>query len=152
MTPFARRLAGLVGLILVGCLVWWSTSGDPSDGTPTSSATATATATAAAQTMAPGMPSLEDFTISIGDLPPEAVDVLGAIEAGGPYAYARDGSVFGNREKLLPLRGRGYYREYTVPTPGSPDRGARRLVVGGGGEVYYSADHYQTFGLVRAVR
>lgn len=148
MTPFARRLAGLVSLLLIGCLVWWSTSGDPSDDAPASSPSATSSTTAAA----PGLPSLDDITISIGDLPPEAVDVLAAIEAGGPYAYPKDGSVFGNREKLLPLEKRGYYREYTVPTPGSEDRGARRFVVGGGGEVYYSADHYQTFRRVRAVQ
>jgi ribonuclease T1 len=67
------------------------------------------------------------------------------IEAGGPFPYAKDGSAFGNREGLLPQKAAGYYREYTVETPGSPDRGARRIVAGGDGELYYTRDHYQSF-------
>jgi guanyl-specific ribonuclease Sa len=82
-----------------------------------------------------------------GGLPPEAVQTLRLIEAGGPFRYDRDGSVFQNREGLLPQRPRGYYREYTVPTPGSPDRGARRIVSGGDPPqvLYYTDDHYRTF-------
>jgi ribonuclease T1 len=67
------------------------------------------------------------------------------IEAGGPFPYDRDGVVFENREGLLPARPSGYYHEYTVPTPGADDRGARRIVEGSGGELYWTADHYQTF-------
>jgi len=80
-------------------------------------------------------------------LPPEAVTTLVAIQSGGPFPYERDGTVFQNRERRLPQRERGYYREYTVTTPGSRDRGARRIVAGGDPpEVfYYTADHYQTF-------
>jgi ribonuclease T1 len=80
-------------------------------------------------------------------LPPEAVATLELIERGGPFPYDRDGSVFQNRERRLPDRPRGYYREYTVPTPGSPDRGARRIVTGGEPpEVYYyTDDHYRSF-------
>jgi ribonuclease T1 len=80
-------------------------------------------------------------------LPPEAVATLDAIERGGPFAYDRDGSVFQNRERRLPPAAQGYYREYTVPTPGSSDRGARRIVAGGDPpEVfYYTDDHYRTF-------
>jgi guanyl-specific ribonuclease Sa len=80
-------------------------------------------------------------------LPPEAVDTLALIEAGGPFPYRRDGVTFENRERLLPAKPRGYYREYTVPTPGSRDRGARRIVAGGDPpEVfYYTADHYRSF-------
>jgi guanyl-specific ribonuclease Sa len=70
---------------------------------------------------------------------------LELIEAGGPFPYAKDGSEFGNREGLLPQNGPGYYREYTVDTPGSPDRGARRIVAGGNGEFYYTRDHYRSF-------
>jgi len=85
----------------------------------------------------------------VAELPPEARVVLATIRAGGPFRYQRDGVVFGNRERLLPPRERGWYREYTVPTPGSRDRGARRLVVGGEPraltEVWYTADHYQSF-------
>lgn len=79
------------------------------------------------------------------DLPPEALDVFDAIERGGPHAYRQDGSTFFNREGLLPFEDEGYYEEYTVETPGSPDRGARRLVVGARGEVFYTADHYASF-------
>ena len=80
-------------------------------------------------------------------LPPEAVQTLRLIEAGGPFPYDRDGSVFQNREGRLPQRPRGYYREYTVPTPGSRDRGARRIVSGGDPPevLYYTDDHYRTF-------
>lgn len=80
-------------------------------------------------------------------LPPEAVATLQRIERGGPFPYSRDGVVFQNREGRLPARSRGYYREYTVPTPGSPDRGARRIIAGGEPpEVfYYTDDHYRSF-------
>lgn len=80
-------------------------------------------------------------------LPPEAVATLELIEAGGPFPYRRDGVTFENRERRLPAEPRGYYREYTVPTPGSRDRGARRIVAGGDPpEVfYYTADHYRSF-------
>ena len=72
-------------------------------------------------------------------------EVLVLIEAGGPFPHDQDGTVFQNREGLLPQQPQGYYHEYTVPTPGSPDRGARRLVTGDGGEVYYTSDHYSSF-------
>lgn len=80
-------------------------------------------------------------------LPAQGVDVLRLIEAGGPFPHRQDGATFGNREGLLPARPLGYYREYTVPTPGSPDRGARRIVTGGDPPVdfFYTADHYDSF-------
>lgn len=83
--------------------------------------------------------------IPVSSLPAEARETLSLIRAGGPLPYARDGVVFGNREGHLPRRPRGYYREYTVPTPGRSDRGARRIVVGREGELYYTDDHYRTF-------
>ncbi|MGJ9423756.1 ribonuclease domain-containing protein [Aeromicrobium sp. CF3.5] len=82
-------------------------------------------------------------------LPAEARETIELIAAGGPYPYDRDGAVFENREGLLPDEDRGYWREYTVPTPGSDDRGARRVVTGEGGELYYTDDHYASFLLVR---
>lgn len=84
---------------------------------------------------------------TLAGLPPEAVETLALIQRGGPFPYRKDGSVFQNRERLLPERVRGYYREYTVPTPGARDRGARRIVSGGNPpEVfYYTADHYRSF-------
>jgi ribonuclease T1 len=72
-------------------------------------------------------------------------EVLKLIDAGGPFPNEQDGTVFSNREGLLPEQPQGYYHEYTVPTPGSPDRGTRRLVTGEGGEVYYTDDHYRSF-------
>lgn len=81
------------------------------------------------------------------DLPPEAIATLELIRRGGPFPYRKDGTVFHNRERLLADKPRGYYREYTVPTPGARDRGARRIVTGGTPpEVfYYTADHYRSF-------
>jgi ribonuclease T1 len=83
--------------------------------------------------------------IPVNQLPPEARETLALIKAGGPYRYSTDGRTFGNREAQLPKRERGYYREYTVPTPELHDRGARRIVAGRGGEFYYTHDHYRTF-------
>ena len=83
--------------------------------------------------------------VGIKSLTPEARDTLKLIEKGGPYPYDRDGIVFGNFEKRLPLKERGYYTEYTVKTPGVTHRGARRIVAGKGGEKYYSDNHYKSF-------
>ena len=84
-------------------------------------------------------------TIAFSQLPPEARETIRLIERGGPFPYDRDGITFGNRERLLPSQPQGYYREYTVITPGSPDRGARRIVAGREGELYYTDDHYDSF-------
>jgi ribonuclease T1 len=78
-------------------------------------------------------------------LPPEAAHTVDLIRSGGPYPYPRDGIVFHNYEGLLPDEPSGYYHEYTVPTPGAADRGARRIIVGSAGELYWTADHYRTF-------
>jgi ribonuclease T1 len=78
-------------------------------------------------------------------LPIEARQTLALIKAGGPFPYSQDGRTFQNREKILPRKERGYYREYTVKTPGAKDRGARRIVAGRGGEHYYTDDHYRSF-------
>lgn len=83
--------------------------------------------------------------IALDALPPEARQTLTLIDRGGPFPYRRDGVVFQNRERLLPARERGCYREYTVPTPGSDNRGARRIVVACEGAQYYSDDHYRSF-------
>ena len=87
--------------------------------------------------------------VTLADLPKEGRNALFVIKQGGPFPYKRDGVVFGNFERRLPEKERGYYREYTVPTPGSRDRGARRIIVGRGGEYYYTDDHYQTFHQIR---
>lgn len=104
------------------------------------------------------------ITVAVADLPPEAQQVYRLLRATGPFEYSKDGTVFHNREGLLPKKDSGYYREFTVETPGSGDRGARRLVVGGCGRqtssqpgkvrataceasnpVYYTDDHYESF-------
>ena len=92
-------------------------------------------------------------TVALATLPPEARTTHRLILSGGPFPYRKDGTVFGNRERLLPRAERGFYREYTVPTPGSPDRGARRIVCGGDRPkapeaCFYTADHYASFKLI----
>ena len=94
----------------------------------------------------------EDRTVNwifVADLPREAQQTLELIKDSGPFPYARDGIVFGNYEKRLPLRQRGYYHEYTVKTPGRRDRGARRIITGRGYEYYYTDDHYHTSRRIR---
>jgi ribonuclease T1 len=91
--------------------------------------------------------------IALKQLPPEARQTHVLIHSGGPFPFRKDGTVFGNRERLLPARARGFYREYTVATPGSHDRGARRIVCGGKqrqapDNCFYSADHYASFSLI----
>jgi len=123
----------LLLLLAVAGTQWWSARGPESPGEPP------------VVPYAGAPPGASERYPSF--LPPEAVTTLEAIERGGPYAYDRDGTVFQNREGHLPAMPRGYYREYTVVTPGSRDRGARRIVAGGQPpEVfYYTDDHYRTF-------
>jgi ribonuclease T1 len=91
--------------------------------------------------------------VALAELPKEARAVSAQIRSGGPFRYDRDGVVFGNRERLLPSKPRGYYHEYTVPTPGVTSRGARRIVCGGAPKApdmcYYTDDHYRTFRRIR---
>jgi ribonuclease T1 len=88
-------------------------------------------------------------TVHVTELPRHGRETYELIRQGGPFPYDKDGTVFGNRERQLPIERRGYYREYTVQTPGSRDRGARRIVCGGPPRVphacYYTADHYASF-------
>ena len=84
-------------------------------------------------------------TRNLSQLPPEAQVTVNLIYQGGPFPYDRDGITFGNREGLLPKQPYGYYREYTVETPGDHTRGARRIVAGQNGELYYTGDHYASF-------
>ncbi|GAA2627301.1 ribonuclease [Streptomyces axinellae] len=114
-------------------------------------APALTTATAApAPTSAPAVVAVQDVgDICQSKLPAEAHDTLQLIDKGGPYPYPQDGTVFQNREGVLPKQSQGYYHEYTVKTPGSEDRGARRIVTGDKQqEDYYTADHYASFDLV----
>lgn len=88
-------------------------------------------------------------TVALADLPLEAQQTYRLIHQGGPFPYPKDGSVFGNFERRLPLQARGHYREYTVPTPGARNRGARRIIAGRAGEFYYTGDHYRSFSRIR---
>jgi ribonuclease T1 len=108
--------------------------------TPRARRTPAATPTRAGPEQIDGLP-----VIYVDQLPREARTTLQLIEEGGPFPYSKDGSIFQNREGFLPSRPRGYYREYTVITPGEDDRGARRIVAGEGGELYYTDDHYDSF-------
>jgi ribonuclease T1 len=102
--------------------------------------------------LAPSAPALGDalskarqLEIAAAELPAEARNTIALIRKGGPFPFDRDGVAFGNFEKRLPEQARGYYREYTVRTPGVKSRGARRIVAGRGGEYYYTDDHYESF-------
>lgn len=86
--------------------------------------------------------------VPLSSLPSQATDTENLIDQGGPFPYPQDGTVFSNREALLPACASGYYHEYTVKTPGSSDRGARRIVTGSGGEHFYTGDHYASFDLI----
>ena len=94
--------------------------------------------------------SVVSNTIVLAQLPVQGQDMMKKIEAGGPFKYDKDGTVFGNRERILPAKNRGFYREYTVKTPGERTRGARRIVCGGvkptvPDACYYTDDHYASF-------
>ena len=98
------------------------------------------------------VPTRISATVRLAELPPQGRETYGRIREGGPFPHEKDGVVFGNRERLLPQEKRGYYREYTVQTPGSRDRGARRIVCGGPARApdacYYTADHYASFRMI----
>ncbi|MFE1553255.1 ribonuclease domain-containing protein [Streptomyces sp. NPDC058718] len=134
-----RPLRVLLALVLCVFLAGCSAASD----TVSTGSTAAAPATSAPAADATGTSGLP--TVRAADLPPEARRTLDLIARGGPYPYAKDGAVFSNFERLLPRRERGYYREYTVKTPGERDRGARRIVTGRDGEIYWTDDHYESF-------
>lgn len=150
MTPGTRPagwavlLAGVVAALvplLGGCLV--------APGTPPTTASSPV-GTSAASSVATVDPESGLRWIEFGALPPEGQRTIRLIEAGGPFPYAKDGAKFGNFEQILPKHAFGYYREYTVPTPGAKSRGARRIVTGNNDtEFYYTPDHYSTFLRIR---
>ncbi len=154
-----RTLAGLVAALLTALLIWWSQGDAGTQQEPTADETSSVETTAQSpsddSTSSPEMPAADGtdpesglLLIPLRALPPEAHETLALIDAGGPFPHDRDGVTFENREGLLPDHPEGYYAEYTVETPGSDDRGARRIVVGDGGELYYTQDHYASFGRI----
>jgi ribonuclease T1 len=134
-------VAAVVGLVVLAAC---------GSSTPRGSATygpgvAAASAASALGSLAPATPVSSLPTVPVPALPPEAVTTLTLIAKGGPFPYSKDGVVFSNREGILPMHPSGWYHEYTVVTPGSGDRGARRVVAGKDGALFYSDDHYASF-------
>ena len=164
LTSPTRRLLALVLAALVAALGVTAcgagstgVSTSTLTGTPTSTSTSTPTGPGAsaepgavptpsdAASLAPADPVSTLRTMLVAALPAEGVDTLRLIDSGGPFPYSKDGVTFSNRERLLPEHPSGWYQEYTVITPGSTDRGARRIVGGRSGERYYTDDHYASF-------
>ena len=143
-TRLGRLAPLLVGLLALLAILGACTKAG--SGPPTIVRTTPAATTARFADTPPG--DWTGGTVALAALPPEGREALRLVAAGGPYPYRQDDGVFGNREGVLPPRSNGSYREYTVVTPGSADRGARRLVVDSGRWVYYSDDHYLTFRFV----
>jgi ribonuclease T1 len=167
-----RSIVGLLLALVMAAVVWW-TQGDgasPGTGAEPSAPTQTQSPTGSAS---PSESPTHDYTetntpvtepspqsgtdpvsglplVQLAALPPEAAGTVDLIDAGGPFPEDEDGGTFENREELLPDESLGYYAEYTVPTPGADDRGARRIVAGDDGELYWTGDHYRS--LERIVR
>jgi len=143
-----RTRRPLLALLLLGALLagGYLLSALRSDGSTLRGSGPVVTSASRAGPVAPPTRGADGLaTVRSSDLPVQAQQVLRLIDAGGPFPYPQDGEVFGNVERLLPMHPRGWYHEYTVPTPGSPDRGARRIVTGQDGARYYTADHYGSF-------
>ena len=141
----------LLAVVVALAFWWWQERGgapstaDREPDRPAASATVAPQggADGASTDPATGLPVVE-----VEDLPAEAVETLELIEDGGPFPYDRDGVTFENREGILPDREPGYYEEYTVPTPGEDDRGARPIVTGDGDEYLWTPDHYESFAVI----
>jgi ribonuclease T1 len=136
----ARRLLTLLvalvaGLVLAAC-------GSAGGGTTTQPG---GPAVDGAASLAPAQPTTDLPTMTVSQLPPEGVETLRLIDSDGPFPYSKDGVTFQNREGILPKQKSGFYQEYTVETPGSDDRGARRIVTGKDGSRFYTDDHYDSF-------
>ncbi|MGO4221467.1 ribonuclease domain-containing protein [Lysobacter sp. TAF61] len=143
-----RHLGLLAAIVLIGLWLWTRHSGNGELHAPVTAPAGQVSAPMSGPVPAPlSAPASAEASQYPAFLPREARDVLGRIAQGGPYAHRQDGSVFQNREKRLPPQPHGYYREYTVETPGADDRGARRIITGGDppAEFWYSDDHYRTF-------
>jgi len=148
--PPVTRLAAVgavLALLLLAGLLRLGTDDRAAGPGPAATSGASArpgSATPAGRDPASGLP-----LVDLASLPREARQTVALVERGGPFPYRRDGVVFDNRQRVLPRQAPGYYREYTVPTPGSDDRGARRLVSGDQADLFYTDDHYLSFVRVR---
>ena len=161
---FVPRTSGALAMVLVLLVVlgiWFLNGRDPGTGTTafdpgdqTTSAQPSAPPSSEPTRRAMPLPGGVDLesgldVVELADLPPQASDTVDLIDRGPPYPYAQHGSTFGNFEGILPDQPRGYYAEFTVETPGSDDRGARRIVAGDAGELYWTEDHYDSFERIR---
>ena len=154
-----QRLTALFALLVALAVLAFVLAGGPTTGTSDAGA-GNGPASASSQpgpagtgTPGPGDPAAPGSVantsglpeVKASELPAEARQTLALISQGGPYPYSRDDASFGNFERILPRKSSGYYKEYTVRTPGEADRGARRIVAGQAGEKYYTPDHYNSF-------
>lgn len=147
-TPANRLVGALLTAVLLLAGAWLLRSLPGPGGAPVAPA-----ASVSASVSTASAPATDPQTglrwVTLDELPREASDTMASIRKGPPYPFAKDGTVFLNAERLLPQQARGYYREFTVVTPGSDDRGARRIVAGGPGEFFWTADHYGSFARIR---
>lgn len=134
------RLQLVGGLLLILLAAWIVVAGGPGGDSGRDSGGESSTTSSGSSTPGSGLD-----TIAESALPAEGRETLALIRSDGPFPYDRDGITFQNREGILPSQQRGYYREYTVPTPGESDRGARRIIGGDAGDRYYTDDHYDSF-------
>ncbi len=134
-----RPLVALVALVVALIVGYAVRAGDSHDSSSPASSAAASSSASASSTAASG-------AVALSTLPVQVAATVRLVRSDGPFPYPRnDGVVFHNNEHVLPRQADGYYHEYTVPTPGSDDRGARRLITGRAGEYYYTDDHYETF-------
>jgi ribonuclease T1 len=153
VTPRGKTVGAVLTLLLLALLGYLAgpASTDSSTAPPAASSrraspsTGSGSASTGSATAVSGLP-----VVDLDRLPVEAQRTVALIDHGGPFPYAKDGTTFGNRERLLPVQRFGYYREYTVATPGSDDRGARRVIAGDAGrQLFYTGDHYASFVRIR---
>lgn len=150
-----RKLRPLLAVAIVLMLLWtWWQPAPDHNTLPSAGAPARTSPSIALPGPSDALPSPSARPDADSSLPPEAGRTLALISRGGPFPYRQDGSVFGNRERRLPPRPRGHYREYTVDTPGLSHRGPRRIVTGGDPptEFWYTDDHYDNFRRIEGVR
>lgn len=160
-----QRLTALLALLAALAVLAFVLAGVPTAGNSPGAGTTTGATSAAPQpgqarptTAEPAAPAQAGprsvpnqsglAEVNASELPAEARQTLALIAQGGPYPYTRDDVTFGNFERILPRKASGYYKEYTVKTPGESDRGARRIVAGQAGEKYYTPDHYNSFKII----
>jgi ribonuclease T1 len=125
---------------------WWSAHHDANAGSAGNDSSGSSyTSAEHGKDPASGLPY-----VPLSALPAQAAQTVTLIDAGGPFPYpTHDGGTFGNFEGLLPKQSSGYYKEYTVPTPGSSDRGTRRIIAGSNGTLYWTGDHYEHFAVIQ---